>query len=389
MRPRVLITDGTHRNTLAILRSISPEMQAEVTSGISATRTLCSYSKHSHGTVRVPSINDREAYGRRLLEILAPGSYDYFLPVGLGSCLAASWFKDELSARAHCLLPDWRSMEIAYNKDRTMAMADEAGVPIPRTVDILEVGDLQKVEEYPIVLKSSEQHSVHYCRSLEEARLQYLSSFSGSGTRIIAQELITGYGCGFYGVFHRGRLMDFYLHKRLREFPITGGASAAAESYRSEKLFELGKRLGEALRWDGPIMFEFKHDRRTGDYKLMEANPKLWGSLDLTLSAGVDVPRLIFGIADGSVVDPIASRYEEAHYRDVRFRWPFPDQFKVLCARPGWRSVRELLFCKGLTNIDLNDPLPNLLMTMNGVLAGAKILVNEKERYPHGRRPTD
>ena len=40
-------------------------------------------------------------------------------------------------------------------------------------------------------------------------------------------------------------------------------------------------------------MAEFKYDTANGDYKLMELNAKLWGSLDLTIAAGIDVPKIL------------------------------------------------------------------------------------------------
>lgn len=386
--PRALITDGTHRSTLAIIRAIAPRMEAEVTSDFAPYMNLCSFSRFTRGTIGIGPTDNEDRYGQRLVEVLRSRRYDYFLPVGLSSWVAASRFKDEISPLANCLLPDWKDMEIAFNKDRTMELAGRIGVPAPRTVELSDRTDVERIDEFPVVLKASEQSRVRYCRDLQEAREQYLELAGSSRSKIIAQEYVTGYGCGFYGVYRDGRLMDFYLHQRLREFPTTGGASAMARSYRSRRLFDLGKKMGDALNWNGPIMVEFKRDQRTGDYKLIEVNPKLWGSLDLTLAAGIDIPGLIFSLADGTMERPAASRYEDAHYRDVTFRWPFPDQFKVFCVRPSLRSGRELLFGEGRTNLSVTDPAPSLFMIAVGIVQGLKVLVNEGERYPHGRGPT-
>ncbi len=386
---RALITDGTHRNALAVIRALSCDMDIDVTSSLGKYGTLCSYSRHADATIRVSTTSEHDRYGKEMLDLLRSGKYDYFLPVGLNSYIASSKRKEELQMETHCLLPDWRDMEIAFNKERTMVLAESIGVPVPRTSEISDIDDLDTINTYPVVLKSSEQSSVQYCRDVSEAKSGYKKISSSSKTKVIAQELVTGYGCGFYGVFSHGRLMDFFLHRRLREFPITGGASAVAESYRSERLFDLGRLLGTALHWNGPLMAEFKYDERSNDYKLIEVNPKLWGSLDLTLEAGVDVPRLIIGIAEGSITSPIASRYEEAHYRDVRFRWPFPDQFKIFCARPTLRSGKELAMCDAKTNFDITDPFPNLFMTVAGLVQGSKMLVDVNKRYPHGKKPVD
>ena len=46
----------------------------------------------------------------------------------------------------------------------------------------------------------------------------------------------------------------------------------------------ISEKLLDSLNWNGPAMVEFKLDQNLNEYKLIEINPKLWGSLDLTIS---------------------------------------------------------------------------------------------------------
>jgi predicted ATP-grasp superfamily ATP-dependent carboligase len=361
-------------------------MDVDVTSRLSWYRSVCGLSRYASSIIKVGGGGDIDMYGRQLLDLLRSNRYDYFLPVGLESYLASSRLRTEICREVACLIPRWESMEVAYNKDRAMDLARSLKVPIPETMVLEGQWDISRIISYPVVLKSSEPGSVRYCNSAEEAQREYQLLSRSSRTKVMSQEMISGHGCGFYAVYYEGQLMDFFLHRRVREFPLTGGASAVAESYRSRRLFELGKTIGDALEWNGPLMVEFKYDLRSEDYRLMEINPKLWGSLDLTMAAGVDVPGLIFGLADGTIQRPVASIYEEAHYRDVRYRWPFPDQFKVFCSRPSIELGGELLKGDGESNLILNDPIPNLFMIGSGILEGLGILIDENRRYPHGRR---
>jgi len=61
---------------------------------------------------------------------------------------------------------------------------------------------------------------------------------------------------------------------------MTGGPSTVAESIYDEELKRQGLLLLEALNWHGVAMVEFKKDSRDNEFKLMEINPKFWGSLD-------------------------------------------------------------------------------------------------------------
>ena len=52
-------------------------------------------------------------------------------------------------------------------------------------------------------------------------------------------------------------------------------------------------------------MVEFKKDVRTGEYKLMEINPRIWGSMPLAIVSGVDFPYLWYKIATDKDIEAI------------------------------------------------------------------------------------
>jgi predicted ATP-grasp superfamily ATP-dependent carboligase len=66
-------------------------------------------------------------------------------------------------------------------------------------------------------------------------------------------------------------------------------------------------------------MVEFRYDPRDGLPKLMEINPRFWGSLPLAVYAGVDFPYLIFQLAQGQPV-PAPPHYALGK----RCRWILP-----------------------------------------------------------------
>jgi len=52
-------------------------------------------------------------------------------------------------------------------------------------------------------------------------------------------------------------------------------------------------------------MVEFKEDTRSGRTYLMEVNPRLWGSLQLAIDAGVDFPWYLVELAAGARIEPV------------------------------------------------------------------------------------
>lgn len=386
---RILITDGANKNTLSILRHLNHnEFQIDITTHLPKILTLCSYSKYCRNTIKLNSDHQNiDSYAKEIIHFLKKGNYDVFIPVGLESNLVASKYKTEIQSFVNLVVPDWEYMKIAANKDMTMNLASSLGVPIPKTLVLDNPEDLDNITKFPVVIKSSDgsKDYVKYCNDSHELLEKFTKLSSKSKTRIICQEYVEGFGCGFFGIYYNGKLISHFLHKRVKEFPITGGTSAVAESFFDEKLYIYGKQLGDALHWNGPIMAEFKYDAIEKEYKLIEINPKLWGSLDLTIEAGINIPQILIQIALNKEINSTSS------YRYIKYRWVFPDEFKVLVSKPSIRAIREFMTRKPetMTNICITDPLPTIIQIARSFIEGFAILLNENAKYPHGRKDND
>ena len=169
------------------------------------------------------------------------------------------------------------------------------------------------------------------------------------------QEYVKGDGYGFFAYYEEGSCKRIFMHKRIREFPASGGASVCAEAFYDKALLNYGKKLLDALKWNGVAMVEFKLDSITGEFKLLEINPKFWGSLDLSLVSGVNFPYFLVQRAKGEVV---AQNYTFNSHK--RFQWLINGELYHCIDRP--KSILQVfksLFCSK-SDLWLRDPLPAL-----------------------------
>ncbi|MGZ4860964.1 MAG: arsenate reductase/protein-tyrosine-phosphatase family protein, partial [Candidatus Angelobacter sp.] len=129
---------------------------------------------------------------------------------------------------------------------------------------------------------------------------------------------VGGRGVGVEFLFNRGRKVWHFAHERVHEYPLTGGASSYRRSIDPPAaLLDDAQKLLTALLWHGVAMVEFKMDA-SGQYWLMEINPRLWGSLALSIDAGVNFPLGLLQIAKGE--EPASQpKYKVPYYtRDLR-----------------------------------------------------------------------
>ena len=173
---------------------------------------------------------------------------------------------------------------------------------------------------------------------------------------VLAQEYVRGDGFGFCALYWHGRRVRAFMHRRVREWPPSGGTSAAAESLpECAPLERAGTLLLDALGWHGVAMVEFKGDPAKR-LVLMEINAKFWGSHDIALAAGVRFPSDLAALLEGRTLPP------QPPVRRVRFSWPLGGDLWHGFARPAklpmilwesvWPGVRH--------NTRWSDPLPHL-----------------------------
>lgn len=152
-------------------------------------------------------------------------------------------------------------------------------------------------------------------------------------------------------------LVGATVQRRLRSNPPEGGASTFRETVEDPELLELTDGFLTSLDWRGLAMAEFRVDSRTGEPKLMEINPRPWGSLALSVFAGVDFPYLLYRLSIGETVEPHLD-YEVG----VRARCLFTDLLQVFAREDRTRALAEFLTPSSkpchYDVVSLRDPLP-------------------------------
>jgi predicted ATP-grasp superfamily ATP-dependent carboligase len=268
-----------------------------------------------------------------------------------GSCewLLKSAFR--LPQNVKFLLPSPSAFDIASDKARTAMLAEECGIPFPKSYapeDISALRGLVRAHEIDkFVLKprqSSGSSGIVYGSEILSIDLDHHWAEYGP---LLFQERIPSDGTAFgVGLLYDslGVHVASFEYRRLRQYPVSGGPSTQRISVPLSNLTSLSRRLVERLNWRGVAMVEWKLDPRTGEPLMLEINPRFWGSLALAVRAGVDFPRLYADAALGRT--PVNSPV--AFQPGTVSRWLIPGDILRYCNEP--TQLREPLaaFLRGI-----------------------------------------
>jgi predicted ATP-grasp superfamily ATP-dependent carboligase len=368
MPDKVFITDGHWRKTLAAVRGLGRK-GVPVIVGESTRLATAAFSRYCLRAEVYPSpIQQPSEFLDRLLKIVSRKSFRMLLPMEDATMCLLSQHLDEFSRWTYLPIVPFKKWEYAHRKDSILRLAEKRGIPIPKTWYIQALSELDALKTtlpYPVVIKpimSSGAVGIRYPKDPREFVRDYVSVHKDFPFPLV-QELIPPQGPGYGASFllnEKGEVKASFVHKRLREYPPTGGASTLRESVLHDEIRDMGRSLLEALEWFGVAMVEFKLDPRDKTPKLMEINPRFWGSLSLAIASGVNFPYLLYRMAYGDDFAPV-----EQYQVGRRCRWLLPGDILHYIHNPNRKTLSPpfFQFWDDRTTYDilsLKDPLPIL-----------------------------
>jgi predicted ATP-grasp superfamily ATP-dependent carboligase len=224
------------------------------------------------------------------------------------------------------LFPEQEILDRAFDKSRTLEIARSIGVPVPRSYSVGSPDEVARLAEsivLPVVLKppvryeTSEHAHLNFTYKIivdKDELIEFLRPYDGAPFYPLIQQYCPGHGVGIETCLYQGEPLVLFQHRRIREFPITGGPSVYRRSEPAEpQLAEWSIQLLRAMEWDGLAMVEFRYDPASGDAVLMEVNGRFWGSLPLAVHAGVNFPYLLY-LAHGLGMPLKVNRYRNHLY---------------------------------------------------------------------------
>lgn len=321
---RAFITDVHYRMGLAAVRSLgrrSIDITALEYETVPQKSILGFYSRYASDKRLVPSaIKNKSEFINSIVNLSAESKKNsnsdewkkpVLIAVGIDSLMAVSECSSLLEPYVDFIVPSLESMEIADDKRRLIDIAMKTGIPCPETTSLSVNETVEQLSErikYPVVIKYRKGEALKLNPAkrykIVEDRQTFIEAYSQMHSMQefpLVQEYISGEGFGVSAVFDkRGEPLEIFCHKRIREYPVTGGPSCFCESIWDDKLVDYAIRLLKELNWRGVAMVEFKGDLDSGVF-LMEINPRFWGSLPLSILSGCDIPYAIYRAASGEV----------------------------------------------------------------------------------------
>ncbi len=375
----VLVASAKGAKSLVITRSLGRRKISVINTDYERY-SAAFFSRYSNRHFLCPSPKDfPDEYIEAILTYIKKNKIDVLMPVNSIETLLISKYKDKLTPYTKVPFENYSKMIKLHDKGELAKLADELNIPVPKTYIINDLSDIEQFVNsvnYPVVIKLKESSSsigINYIYSPDEFILKYkhtIEQFNLDPLNYpIIQQYIHGIGCGVSLLMNHGEVRALFTHKRLREFPITGGPATLRESIRHQEMESIAVKLLEHVKWHGLAMVEFKLDQHTNKPYLIEVNPRFWGSINQAITSGVDFPYLLYKMAVDGDIEPVLD------YRlGVRTRFLMNDVRALIsqcrCSKSRVKNIKDFFKLEGMHDDILccKDPLPIIFFTYMNII---------------------
>ena len=328
---------------------------------------LSLHSRYCSAALDCPNVHESEP---ALLEFLLDLARRYegprvLFPASDDTADFLGRYREALCDAYRVVGPSAATIETIVDKSRQYAAAQAVGIPIPEThfpCDLDAVEALaRELRGYPYIIKPNVAHRwrlasvkrrlrssagtpskavlVHDADSLVAEYRQ----ISVTDAHVMVQRVIAGEDerlfC-FYGYLdERSRALGYCVRRKRRQLPPRFGYSTLLESCENDIVVQQSLHLLASMRFHGLAGVEWKHDPESGEYKLIEINPRATNAVALPGACGVDLPYMAFADAIGDPVIPV-TRWTSG----VKWVWASADFWAARAAyRAGALTLREWL----------------------------------------------
>lgn len=278
-------------------------------------RGIGTYSRYASKFIKCedPRYNEK-VFVDQLYEYCKQQDYKPVLfPTNDEWALAVSRQRDRLETVAHVCSSNSKSVELILNKDKFYEIGNKANYMTPYTWENDKLCDITS-NTFPVVAKAKfksipDGDSEELNKSLEENRLvvlnsrkelnEYVDSNQELLPYLVFQEYVRGNSDAMYtvGIYadRDNKIRALFTGRKVRGYPAEFGDNIVGESCNvPEDLIENVQKIVNELSYSGIAEFEYKKDEVSGEYKLIEINPRSWSWIGISPHCGVNIPLIAY-----------------------------------------------------------------------------------------------
>jgi predicted ATP-grasp superfamily ATP-dependent carboligase len=359
-RIRVLIPDGNDVLATPVARCLRAVEEIDVWMLVDDPPISGWRTRRKTGFIRMGA----GAWVDEVLAAIQETQATVLLPVSCPGIWQVMNHKAAFAGKVHCArMPDAQTLQRAGNKAALAEFTAQAGIATPKSWVVYPQNSktLPRQEmRYPVLAKPATGTGGAGIEILNSpADLErFLVAPPHDGCYVI-QEFLRGSDVGCSVLCEDGEVLVYTIQRCSKARAQRFGSAMKLDFVHDRSVLSVVEETMRALRFDGVAHCDLLYDEAAGDVKLLEINPRFWGSVIASKVAGINFPEMAVRLALNKAI-------RNAHFRDCRY-YSTAGTIKTILKSPWHVIALPRLLWKSDLWIRAGDPLPELLGLRNRV----------------------
>ena len=385
---KILVTGIRYRFALAVLSSIS-RSGYDVIGADSKKWSLGRFSRFCSHFERYTSPQENERkFIDDIIRIATVNKVGYVVPTFTETLVLAKYQTELTIAGVSILSDEYAKIVQVNNKSWVTQEAKKLGLAVPITWQPISLQAVQSIGEaarFPLIIKPLDGKAGEGQQVLQD-RAELLLAYStiidnNQCKNFILQQFINGVPCGVACLFDKGELRASHAFSVLGTLGLNHSVDRISDELSNAQV--AAQTLLASIQWHGLAEVDFIYDQAEETAYLLEVNPRFWGSVQNSISAGLDLPQLYTELLVQGAI-PIAQKSKIG----VRTVWLIPYLIAFLHSmvnskvkRPKlFNPFHRLVFVDEFVNFDPFPLIMEPLLALANLLKTGSIHLDAKAR---------
>ena len=261
------------------------------------------YSRHVRSVCSCGAAGPGGGWGGLLSGAAKRTRADVVLPIDQPGVRIVTAHRDALPATAHLApMPSLASLERADDKFAVAQLLQELKLPLPRTLQVTcddRFAQALRTFSFPVLLKPISRAGGEGIREFNSAAALVRHVMEGAigDEPHIVQEFIRGYDLSCSVLCQHGRIITHTLQRGFLPPTKPFRMPSGVEFFHHDDTLASVRTLAAALDWNGVANIDMRFDEAAGKARILEINPRFWGSLLGSAYVGVNFAEAACRIA--------------------------------------------------------------------------------------------
>lgn len=312
----ILIPDAEAPVLMVVLNCLSEKKGLKIYLMSNNEDIPMKHSRTVHNFSFYPASDNETTFIENINNEVEKHQIDLIMPIFEHAIKTLLKHKDLISsADKLVLLPSYEDFITANNKGLLNNHLEKINLPFPKSIIIKKDDDfdIEKIS-FPVLVKPTEGIGGGvgiYVFKKKDALIEFMNSDKFNCTYIF-QDYIEGYDIDCSVLCKDGEVLEYTIQKP----NLFGGSKFAPqlsfEFIDEESLLNDVKILIKTLNWSGVAHLDMRFDKNANNYKVIEVNPRYWGSVEASAFAGINFPYL-------HCIASTSHNYEKPQYKLIKF----------------------------------------------------------------------